>query len=281
MKLSVAQITRAEDVRDLYQAAGAGAARLRLLSALGRELREQRDERGVWEVALRAAGEVYAARYGWVLGHQGRVLSGPDQPPPESVLLALQESDAPSKGMSPDTDAPRADGGLAGLVPGDGQAGFTRLRDGSVLQVPVCAGRQRLGTLVLGGEPGPRDPDASDLLTLEVLAGQVGTAAQLLRLSAELTRTSRQARHLRREEMSARASSLEPQSGLGGDLLTAREREVLTHVARGLSNPEIGAALGIRAGTAKIHVERILSKLGAPDRMGAATLGLSLGLIEP
>jgi RNA polymerase sigma factor (sigma-70 family) len=54
--------------------------------------------------------------------------------------------------------------------------------------------------------------------------------------------------------------------------LTGREREVLDHVASGLTNKEIGRVLGISPGTVKAHVERIIAKLGVADRTQAAVL---------
>lgn len=52
--------------------------------------------------------------------------------------------------------------------------------------------------------------------------------------------------------------------------LTRREREVLALVARGLTNQEIGRALGIAENTAAVHVSKILAKLGVSSRTQAA-----------
>jgi DNA-binding NarL/FixJ family response regulator len=60
--------------------------------------------------------------------------------------------------------------------------------------------------------------------------------------------------------------------------LTAREREVLQHIARGETNREIATALTIAPGTVKIHVERIIAKLGVSDRTQAAVRAIELGL---
>jgi ATP/maltotriose-dependent transcriptional regulator MalT len=59
--------------------------------------------------------------------------------------------------------------------------------------------------------------------------------------------------------------------------LTPREREIFALLPSGLSNNELGAKLGIAPGTAKIHVERILNKLGVKDRTQAAVKAVELG----
>lgn len=59
--------------------------------------------------------------------------------------------------------------------------------------------------------------------------------------------------------------------------LTPREREIFALLPSGLSNNELGAKLGIASGTAKIHVERILNKLGVKDRTQAAVKAVELG----
>lgn len=62
--------------------------------------------------------------------------------------------------------------------------------------------------------------------------------------------------------------------------LTPREIEVLTLMAKGLTNKEIGAALDRTEATIKVHVLHILQKLQAPDRTGAVTIGLQRGIIH-
>jgi two-component system, NarL family, response regulator LiaR len=61
--------------------------------------------------------------------------------------------------------------------------------------------------------------------------------------------------------------------------LTTRELEVLTHLARGRSNAEIAADLGIGAQTVKTHVANILSKLHLADRTQAAIYALQQRLV--
>jgi DNA-binding NarL/FixJ family response regulator len=81
------------------------------------------------------------------------------------------------------------------------------------------------------------------------------------------------------DEALAQLTSPRPEPRPGTDL-TPREREVLHHLIRGLSNKQIAAELGLRHGTIRIHVSKILAKLGAENRTEAAHIARRIGLSD-
>jgi len=81
------------------------------------------------------------------------------------------------------------------------------------------------------------------------------------------------------DEFAARPASRMPADTLAP--LTDREREVLALVGRGLTNDEIGRELYMSPATAKTHVGRAMTKLGARDRVQLVVLAYETGLLTP
>jgi DNA-binding NarL/FixJ family response regulator len=79
----------------------------------------------------------------------------------------------------------------------------------------------------------------------------------------------------------ARPERAEPPEVTRLTALTAREREVLVLVATGLTNEEIAARLTLSTHTAKTHVNRTMTKLGAHDRAQLVVIAYETGLIRP
>ncbi|MFE1953776.1 MULTISPECIES: response regulator [Streptomyces] len=63
--------------------------------------------------------------------------------------------------------------------------------------------------------------------------------------------------------------------------LTDREREILTVIAQGWTNTEIGQRLHLAESTVKTHVSRILAKTGARDRVQAVIVAYEAELVKP
>lgn len=65
------------------------------------------------------------------------------------------------------------------------------------------------------------------------------------------------------------------------DTLTARERDIMRLISRGLSNHELAEALEIEYGTVRSHVRNILAKLEVHTKLQAVVRATELGLIDP
>lgn len=125
------------------------------------------------------------------------------------------------------------------------------------LLLPLRFGGKALGVLALMSEDSRLSPTEADLDTLQALATLIACAASSLGTARP--------KAPRREVADSLAR------------LTAREQQVFALLPRGLSNAEIAGQLGIATGTAKIHVERILHKLGLKDRTQAAVRAAEWG----
>jgi non-specific serine/threonine protein kinase len=81
------------------------------------------------------------------------------------------------------------------------------------------------------------------------------------------------------EVVSPRMKEIEkPLARKRGDLLTARERQIVALIAQGLTNREIGSSLAIAERTVDTHVEHILNKLGFNSRTRIAAWAVEQGL---
>ena len=87
--------------------------------------------------------------------------------------------------------------------------------------------------------------------------------------------------HLARDLITAFQRLAPPPEGTGMDRLTAREREILGLVGRGLSNQEIADQLVIAENTVKVHLRNILDKLQIHSRAHAAAIAAQAGLTGP
>jgi len=148
---------------------------------------------------------------------------------------------------------------------------LTRLRECGVtvpiLMLTMSRDDADLRAALRGGAQGYllKDMDPEDLVpSLEAaLRGENVVAKEMIGTLARMVK----------DESSGTPTTAAPFSEL-----TARELEILRHVADGLSNKMIARALNITDGTVKLHVKSILRKLGIRSRVEAAVLAVEHGL---
>jgi predicted ATPase/DNA-binding CsgD family transcriptional regulator/DNA-binding transcriptional regulator YiaG len=134
-------------------------------------------------------------------------------------------------------------------------AGFRRVHDRRDVALALCS----LGRALVGA--GERFEGLSLLRESETLAAELGDELRLAEARAALA-----------------AVALPPAAlSLPGGL-TARQAEILTLVAGGLSNRDIAARLALSAGTVERHLANIYSKVGVANRVGATRYALTHGL---
>jgi DNA-binding NarL/FixJ family response regulator len=118
---------------------------------------------------------------------------------------------------------------------------------------------------------------ASGFLLKDVLPEQLVAAVRIVAAGDALIAPSITKRLIR--QFARGALPLTPAGALSE--LTPREHEVLTLIARGLSNAEIATELVVTDATVKTHVTRLLNKLGLRDRVQAVVLAYETGLVAP
>jgi len=168
------------------------------------------------------------------------------------------------------------------------------------VRMPVLDGLQATRQLLSGSEPGPRvlmlttfDLDeyvyealkagASGFLLKDAPAAELVHAVRVVAAGDALLAPSVTRRLIadftKRPRVTSAPSPGAPGARLGE--LTPREAEVLTLIARGMSNAEISETLVIAEQTTKTHVGRILMKLQLRDRAQAVVFAYESGLVTP
>jgi two-component system, NarL family, nitrate/nitrite response regulator NarL len=155
------------------------------------------------------------------------------------------------------------------------------------LKMPGLDGVQVLNALT-------RDGDATRVVLLSAYldgatafeAVAAGAAAYLskdadgTRIADAIAAVARGETVIGQEVQSGLAQQIRAQRDGRRTLLSAREREVLGHVADGRSAPEIGRLLFLSTATVKGHLQSLYDKLGVSDRAAAVAEAMRRGLLE-
>ena len=94
-------------------------------------------------------------------------------------------------------------------------------------------------------------------------------------LAAEITSQMKAPQKKRKHKVKTKTKPVSVENPLASLGLTARETEVLTWIAQGKTNYEIGVILSACTGTICKHVERILCKLRVKNRTSAAAIAFA------
>jgi DNA-binding NarL/FixJ family response regulator len=120
---------------------------------------------------------------------------------------------------------------------------------------------------------------ASGFLLKDVTAAQLVEGVRVIAAGEALLAPTVTRRLL--EQFSSNLPGGEQQTPPSLSSLTRREREILTLLASGLSNAELGARLFLSEPTIKTHLSSIFRKLGVRDRVQAVIAAYDTGLVEP
>lgn len=136
----------------------------------------------------------------------------------------------------------------------------------AVLVLTVHDDAEHVRSMLQGG--------ASGFLTKDVLGGEIVEAINRV-AAGEIYLCPVALKHV----VDTAISDLPVVEGAGSPRLTAREHEVLSLLAQGLSNSEIATRLGLSTRTVKGHLEELFAKLEVDSRTSAVTKALRLGIL--
>ncbi|MEB1529203.1 response regulator transcription factor [Xanthomonas sp. WHRI 7945] len=207
-----------------------------------------------WQAVAEAAGAVAAALDAGQAGIAALRVARQLVDAPHAAVLALRGARSLVLASHGDALPPGASVAIGGATLPWRLA--ARAGEASELCVPIAALGTPLGMLCLGWNARTA-PAAGDVQAIAAIAALLAPAV------AEPARAPRRRKPAQPDRLGA---------------LSARERQVLALLPRGLTNAGLGAELGISAGTAKVHVERILQKLQVADRTQAAVYAVQAGV---
>jgi DNA-binding CsgD family transcriptional regulator len=242
---------KAHELRTRFRESERTASRLQLLQAAGAALVDERDTRAALRAVLAQVVRFLAADAGVVMRHAAGGL----------IVQAAAGATLPVGARIPAAGvfgtALKAPLQIRERVVSPLRVGQSASVVWEVLVALRSRGETR-GLLVLSSARPVASPNAADLAALQ----SVGI---LLAYVLDERSSASVARPQKRETAAIVAR------------LTPREQQVLALLPRGLSNGELAQELGIATGTVKVHVERILHKLGLKDRTQAAVRATEWG----
>lgn len=158
------------------------------------------------------------------------------------------------------------------------QVNLDELEDPAALHEAQPVLEAGLRQWLLHGVSRPQRPHELESLFLFASTGKGITAAQLSLVELLMPHLHSTYVHMQATERELGVAP-PPPAVRAQDVITARERQILSWVREGKSNQEIGEQLGISALTVKNHVQKILRKLGAANRAQAVAKAMTLNLL--
>jgi two-component system nitrate/nitrite response regulator NarL len=184
----------------------------------------------------------------------------------EIVAEAGDANEAHRRAAATQPDVILLDNHMPGVNGVDALAGFSQVAPAArVLMLTVSEDERDLAAALRAGARGYllKTMD-NEMLAAAILRTMAGDSVVSPEMTSKLV-SAFQARHQGEVPDAAADVESDPIHNL-----SPREREILTHIARGASNKEVARELGIAEATVKIHVQHILRKLNLSSRLQAA-----------